>query len=125
MRLRRLSEYGSVAYFVERQHGKHRPNSTRTPSYSIVIMSVRTVVSSTATFLQTQIMNPLHVIKCLALGPFRDSYIARFFGGNPGKHDSVGESTRDEGRSRAVLRADALFGRNRAQFPVEMELNRA
>ena len=27
--VRRLSEYGSVAYLVEAQHGKHRPNSTR------------------------------------------------------------------------------------------------
>ena len=34
VRLRRLSEYGSVAYLVERQkHGKNRPNSPGTQSY--------------------------------------------------------------------------------------------
>ena len=54
-----------------------------------------------------------HGLKCLALGPFCDSYIARFFSfGEPRVLDSVGVFTK--GESRALPGAEALFGLNRA-----------
>ena len=55
------------------------------------------------------------------------THILRVFSllGNPRELDSVGAFTKIEGESRAVHGAEALFGRNRAKFPVEMELNRA
>ena len=58
---------------------------------------------------------PWGSIKCLALGPFCDSYIARFsLLGNPEEPDSVGEFARLKIESRAVPGAEALFGRSRA-----------
>ena len=73
--LRRLPEYGSVAYLVEDQHGRHRPNCTRTPSlkdlnqhcswyqYGMLTCPLLVLFSFLAPFL-------VHPFSCIFLAPF-------------------------------------------------------